>query len=133
MNTQVSSDPLSAFTKDVFQATIRELLDDSQLKVSITLKSLTSQSLNVETGVVTRVSDDDAINALRRLVSAQEVANSAGQLEIDDRVYLFDQADITKDDLQTVDRIVEGTEVLSVVEFSADPLGMVWQMIGRIV
>ncbi len=133
MNTQISSDPLSAFTKDTFLTTIRELLDDSQLLVSITLKSLTSQTLAVETGIVTRTSDTDVVNALRRPISAQEVANSAGQLEIDDRVYLFDQADITKTSLQTVDRIVEGTEVLSVIEFSADPLDMVWQMIGRIV
>lgn len=131
MNNVISSDPMNAFQKSSLQARIMGLIDDSQLLVEITLKSLTSQVVNIETGVVTRTADSDTVNALRRLVSADEVANSNGQLEPEDRVYMIDQEDLTKSVLQTVDRIVEGTDVLSVVQFSADPLGMVWQMIGR--
>ena len=131
MNT-ISSDPLNAFEKTVLQTTVRELIDDSQLLVSITLKSLTSQVVNVEAGSVARTSDADTVNALRRIVTAEEVAHSAGQLEPEDRVYMVDQADLTKSTLQTVDRITEGTDVLGVRSFSADPLGFVWQIIARI-
>jgi hypothetical protein len=133
MNSVITSDPLNNFQKEKIQQTIRDMIDDSELLVEITLKSLTSQTVNLGTGAVTRTSDDDTINALRRLVTAEEVKNAGGQLEPEDRVYWFDQADITKSYLQTVDRIVEGTDVLGVIMFAADPLGHTWQMIGRIV
>ena len=124
--------PLTSLQSERLQNTVRDLLDDSDLLVSITLKSLTSQAVNVETGVVTRTSTDDTVNALRRLVTAEEVKVAAGQLEPNDRVYLIDQADVTND-LQTVDRIVEGTEVLGVIKFAEDPLRWTWQIFARLV
>ena len=126
------SDPFTNFQSEDFLATVRDMVDDSELLTEITLKSLTSQSTDIETGKNTRTSDDDTVNALRRLVSAAEAEWSGGQLEPNDRVYLVDQADLTKDELQTVDRIVEGTDVLGVIRFSADPLKWMWMIIARI-
>jgi hypothetical protein len=127
----IRSDPLTTFQASELLATIQDVLDDSDLLTSITLKNLTSQTVDVETGVVTRTSTDDTVNALRRIVSAEEVAQAGGALELDDRVYIVEQADLTNDP-QTVDRIVEGTEVLSVFNVEADPLDQVWQIWARI-
>lgn len=127
----IRSDPLTTFQATEILATVQDLLDDSDILTEITLKNLTSQTVNVETGAVVRTSTDDTVNALRRIVSADEVAQAGGALELDDRVYIVEQADLTND-VQTVDRIVEGTEVLSVIKFEADPLNHVWQIWARI-
>ena len=127
----IRSDPLTTFQASELLATIQDVLDDSDLLTSITLKSLTSQTVNVETGGVVRTSTDDTVNALRRVVSAEEVAQAGGALELDDRIYIVEQADLTNT-MQTVDRIVEGTEVLGVIKFEADPLNQVWQIWARI-
>jgi|GEM_PF-6477548 len=127
------SDVLSGFEKEQVLATVRDVLDDTDVQVEITLKSLTSQSVDLETGAVTRTSDADTVNALRRVVMAPEVTANGTQLEPEDRVYLIDQADLTNTQLQTVDRIVEGTLVLGVIDFAADPFDMVWQIVARAV
>lgn len=127
------SDPFTNFQSQDFLATVRAMVDDGELNVEITLKSLTSQSTDIETGFNTRTSDDDTVNALRRLITAAEAEWSGGQLEPNDRVYMFDQADLTKDYLQTVDRIVEGTEVLSVIKITEDPLRWMWMVIARLI
>lgn len=125
------SDPLTTFQATELLATVKDILDDSDILTSITLKNLTSQTVDVETGAVVRTSTDDTVNALRRVVSAEEVAQAGGALELDDRVYIVEQAGLTNDP-QTVDRIVEGTEVLGVIKFEADPLNQVWQIWARI-
>ena len=127
----IRSDPLTTFQASELLATIQDVLDDSDILTSIKLKNLTSQTVNVETGAVVRTSTDDTVNALRRVVSAEEVAQAGGALELDDRVYIVEQAGLTNDP-QTVDRIVEGTEVLGVIKFEADPLNQVWQIWARI-
>ena len=127
----IRSDPMSTFEATELLSTWKDVLDDSDLLTSITLKSLTSQTVNVETGAVVRTSTDDTVNCIRRVVSAEEVAQAAGALELDDRVYIVEQADLTNT-MQTVDRIVEGTEVLGVIKFEADPLNHVWQIWARI-
>ena len=125
------ADPLNTFQVGRILEFTQDLLDDSDILTEITLKNLTSQTVNVETGAVVRTSTDDTVNALRRIVSADEVAQAGGALELDDRVYIVEQADLTND-VQTVDRIVEGTEVLGVIKFEADPLNHVWQIWARI-
>ena len=125
------SDPLTTFQATEILATIKDVLDDSDILTEITLKNLTSQTVNVETGAVVRTSTDDTVNAIRRIVSAEEVAQAGGALELDDRVYIVEQADLTNDP-QTVDRIVEGTEVLGVIKVESDPLNQVWQIWARI-
>ena len=127
----IRSDPLTTFQASELLSTIKDVLDDSDILTSITLKNLTSQTVNIETGAIVRTSTDDTVNAIRRIVSAEEVAQAGGALELDDRVYIVEQADLTNDP-QTVDRIVEGTEVLGVIKFEADPLNQVWQIWARI-
>ena len=125
------ADPLNAFQVSRLLEFTQDLLDDSDILTSITLKNLTSQTVDIETGGVVRTSTDDTVNALRRIVSAEEVAQAGGALELDDRVYIVEQADLTNT-IQTVDRIVEGTDVLGVIKFEADPLNHVWQIWARI-
>lgn len=127
----IRSDPLTTFQATELLATVKDILDDSDILTSITLKNLISQTVDVETGAVVRTSTDDTVNAIRRIVSAEEVAQAGGALELDDRVYIVEQADLTNDP-QTVDRIVEGTDVLGVIKFEADPLNQVWQIWARI-
>ena len=127
----IRSDPLTTFQATELLATVKDILDGTDILTLIKLKNLTSQTVNVETGAVVRTSTDDTVNALRRIVSAEEVAQAGGALELDDRVYIVEQADLTNDP-QTVDRIVEGTEVLGVINVEADPLNQVWQIWARI-
>lgn len=128
----IRSDPLTTFQGSELKATFADLTNDSDILTEITLKSLTSQAVNIETGDVVRTSTDDAVNATRRTVSGEEIARGGGQLEPNDRVYVVQQSDLTNE-IQTVDRIVEGTEVLGVIKFEADPLNWVWQIWARLV
>lgn len=72
----------------------RDVLDDPQLRSEITLRFDADASLDVETGLYTNT-DTVSVNALRREVSASEVAGSGGNLQMRDRVYLVDRADLT--------------------------------------
>ena len=121
---------LSASEKAVMLSSAQALFDDPEIRTSITLKGLTSTSLDWEVGTQTRVSTDDVVNALRRTVSAGEVTASGVTLQQGDRVYLIEQADISGE-LQAVDRIVDGSDVLSVVDWGSDPLGMFYMIAAR--
>lgn len=128
----IRSDPLTTFQASELKATWKDVTDDSDILTLVTLKSLTSQTVDVESGAVTRTSTPDTVNATRRVVSAEEVARAGSQLEPNDRVYIVQQDDLTNE-IQTVDRIVEGAEVLGVIKFEADPLNWVWQFWARLI
>ena len=124
------SDPLDPFEKGELLATGLDLIDAAEIRTSITLKSLTSQTVNLETGVVARTSTDDTLNALRRTVDVREAEQSRGKLQLGDRVYLIEQADLTGE-LQAVDRLVDGTDVFEVVRWEEDPLGSFYILTAR--
>lgn len=124
------ADLLTPFEKGEILASIQDVLDDAQLKVSLTYSRLSSLAYNVETGVVTRTAQADTVNAFRRFVTVQEVARSGGLLHVGDREYLIEVADLTLTPT-TQDRITEGTETLEVVSWQADPLGHFYQVQAR--
>lgn len=131
MSPPLASDPIGALGVAQLRADVRSMLDDDDLATEITLWSLTSSTVDLETGVVTRTSDDDTVSALRRTATVEETTLDGTQLEPEDRIYLVDQADLTKSDLQTVDRLKDDGDVLEVFEFAADPLGWVWLLYAR--
>ena len=124
------ADVLNAFEKADLLSTALDVLDDAELRTSIVLKSLASQTVDLEAGTVARSSLDDTVNALRRTVDVSEAERSGGKLEVGDRVYMIEQSDLSAD-LQTVDRIVDGTDVFEVVRFEADALGWFYSVTAR--
>ena len=124
------ADVLNEFEKAELLATGLDLLDDAQIRTSITLKSLSSQTVDLEAGTVARSTLDDPVNALRRTVEASEAEQSRGKLQVGDRVYLIEQSDLSAE-LQAVDRIVDGTDVFEVVRWEADPLGWFYSVVAR--
>ena len=128
---QPRSDFLNAFEKDEMLESVRDLIDDTDIRTSITLKSLTATSIDWEVGTQTRTSTDVTVNALRRVVTAGEVAASEGTLQIGDTVYLVEQADLTAGEIQDVDRIIDGTDVLSVINWESDLLDWSYLIMAR--
>ena len=124
------ADFLNAFEKAELLSTALDLLDDEQVRTSITLKSLSSQTVDLEAGTVARASIDDTVNAIRRTVDVSEAEQSRGKLQVGDRVYLIEQSDLTGE-LQAVDQIVDGTDVFEVVRWEADPLGWFYSVTAR--
>ena len=124
------ADVLNAFEKADLLSTALDVLDDAELRTSIVLKSLASQTVDLEAGTVARSSLDDTVNALRRTVDVSEADRSQGQLQVGDRVYLIEQSDLSGD-LQAVDRIVDGTDVFEVVRWEEDALGWFYSVTAR--
>ena len=124
------ADLLNAFEKAELLSTALDLLDDEQVRTSITLKSLSSQTVDLEAGTVARATIDDTVNAIRRTVDVSEAEQSRGKLQVGDRVYLIEQSDLTGG-LQAVDRIIDGTDVFEVVRWEADPLGWFYSVTAR--
>ena len=124
------ADVLNAFEKAELLATGLDLLDDEEVRTLITLKSLASQTVNLEAGTVARSTVEDTVNAIRRTVEASEAEASGGNLQVGDRVYLIEQNDLSAE-LQTVDRIADGEDVLEVVGWTADPLNWFYSVVAR--
>jgi len=127
---QPRSDFLNPFEKGEMLETVRDVLDDTDIRTSITLKSLKDTTHDWEAGTQGRMSTDYTVNALRRTITAGEVAASEGTLQIGDRVYTIEQEDITND-LQAVDRIIDGADVLSVIDWEADALDWLYLVTAR--
>lgn len=124
------ADVLNPFEADELLASARDLLDDAQTRTQITLSGTTSVSVDLEAGTYTPTDSDDTVNALRRTVDAREAEDSAGGLQIGDRIYLIDQADLTGE-LQTIDEVVDGTDRLSVIRWETDPLDWLYILTAR--
>ncbi|MEE8551468.1 MAG: hypothetical protein V3T08_09485 [Gemmatimonadota bacterium] len=124
------ADVLNPFLKAELLSTGLDLLDDAQIGTSIVLKSLSSQTVDLEAGTVARASIDDTVNALRRTVEVAEAEQSGGKLQVGDRVYLIEQSDLAGE-LQAVDQIVDGDDVFEVVRWEEDPLGWFYSVTAR--
>lgn len=124
-------DPVSAFEATDIAADLRALVEDAQLAVSITYKSLTSQTMNVETGIATRVEAEATMSALVHEVTVYEVERSGGRLQIGDRIYQIMAADLPATPLKTTDRIVEGSVTREVVRWQRDALGSSYLVTAR--
>lgn len=124
------ADFLNAFEKTTLLESAQDLLDDTDVRTAITLKGQTSTSVNLETGIVTPTVTSDAVNAIRRTIEAGEAEASRGRLQEGDRVYLVEQADLTAE-LQAIDRIVDGTDLLEVIRWTEDVLGWCYLIQAR--
>lgn len=124
------ADMLNVFEKAELLSTGLDLLDNEQVRTSITLKSLSSQTVDLEAGSVDRSSIDDTVNAIRRTVDVSEAERSGGTLQVGDRVYLIEQGDLTGE-IQAVDQIVDGNDVFEVVRWTADPLDWFYSVTAR--
>ena len=124
-------DPLGAFEKGELLATGLDLIDDAQIRTSITLRSLASQTVDLEAGTVDRATLDDTVNALRRDVDVAEADASRGSLQIGDRIYLIEQSDLSAEEFQTVDHIADGEDVFEVVRWESDPLNHFYSIVAR--
>lgn len=128
------SDALSAFERQELLGSLRDVLDDAQVRIQITYTALTSESYNAETGVQTRTETSDAnVNAIRRIVDVREAAESGGELEIGDRIYLVDKADLTPSAPKTTDRITDGADVLEVRRWKEDPFEIMLEVTARLI
>ena len=124
------ADVLNAFEKAELRSSVLDLVDDAEVSTSITLRSLASQTVDLEAGTVDRASLDDTVNALRRTVDVSEAEASQGTLQVGDRIYLIEQSDLSAD-LQTVDRIADGEDVFEVVRWEADTLDFFYSVVAR--
>ena len=122
-------DALSAFEKDEILATARDLLDDPQIRTSVTYRAMGAASYNVNTGVQARNDTSTSINAISRLVTAEEVARGGGTLQAGDRMYLVDAADISEPNKS--DEIDDGDQVWTVRQWKIDALGHFYHITAR--
>lgn len=113
------SDYLTPFEKTEMLAAATDLLDDSEVLTAITLKSFTSTTVDHEAGTYTPTETSNTVNALRRTVGAGEVGLT--DLQVGDRVYWIERGDLTTE-IQSVDTVVDGADVLDVVSWSSDVL-----------
>ena len=77
---------------EIIRADLRDILEDEQYSVKILYRRLVSQSVNLSTGVPTKVIVDTEIRAVTGSLSIREVANSGGLLQVGDVFFLFDPA-----------------------------------------
>jgi len=127
------ADPLTAFEKSELLASVRDIIDDEQVRVSITYAIptvLDGTNYVVATGLQARNPTTAIINAPRRVVSVTEAAASGGKLQIGDRLYVIDQADLSATPT-TNDRITESSVVYAVVRYTQDPLDMIYVVTAR--
>ena len=126
-----SGDVLSVYEKAAILACIREGIDDAQMKVAITYSLLTSTSLDFDTGALTRTETDLSLNALRRIMTEKEVSIAPEFLQVGDREYLLDFADFSGSIPSKNDQITDGTDVLGIIMWQADPLDLVYRVVAR--
>ena len=80
---------LPTFQKNNVEATLRQLIEDTDIAVTITYLRLQSQTMDVEAGLPTRTEDSDSLSALFHDVTVDEVERSGGKLQMGDRIYQF--------------------------------------------
>ena len=122
-------DALSAFEKDEILATARDLIDDPEVRTSVTYRAMGTASYDVDAGVQARDDPSTSINAVSRLVTAEEVARGGGTLQTGDRIYLVDAADISEP--KKSDEIDDGGQVWTVRRWKIDPLGHFYHITAR--
>lgn len=122
-------DALTRIEKDELAASIRDVIDDAHVRVSVSYVGASAVSVNIETGVVTRTESTDAVNAVRGQISQAEIDRSGGKLMQGDRRYLIDQADLTAAPTQ-IDRITDG-QTYEVIGWDEDPLGVYYVFTAR--
>lgn len=123
---------LDAFEKTELLSTLRDVVDDPEVRAQIDYVSMTGQAtVDLEAGTQTRAEATDSdVNAIRGFVGTDQVDRSGGRLEIGDRIYLIDQADLTNEPT-TNDRIVDGSVTLEVVAWRSDPLELAYLITAR--
>lgn len=125
-----SIDPLTPFEKSTLQADARAILDDAQVKVEVTLTGLSSVDYDADTGTHSRTTPTaETVNAVRKIVGPREAAGSA-VLEVGDRIYLVDQADVTAS-VDSYMRVTDGSDKLEIQAVDEDVLGMLYRIQAR--
>ena len=127
------ADALTAFEKSELLSSVRDILDDEQVRVSITYAIptvLDGTNYVIATGLQARNETSATINAARRVVSVAEAVESGGKLQVGDRLYVIDQADLSLTPT-TNDRITESSIVYEVIRWQEDPLDMLYIVTAR--
>lgn len=127
-------DVLTNFEVGQIQADTQALIDDTDVSVSVTYKSFDSETFDAETGNQTTTTTDTSTTALRAYLSAEKMDRLSGQVselnvEVGDRVYLIDSADIGEP--STEDTITEGSTTLEVTGWRSDVLGQFYWIGAR--
>lgn len=124
------ADLLDPFQLGELTASIQDMIDDPQASVSITYREFVASTLNVQSGIHTPSMNNVSTTAFAKDVTIEEVNRSGGTLQVGDRRYLVDQADLSRDP-KTQDRIVEGTTIRKVVEWKANLLRQFYEITAR--
>lgn len=128
-------DVLTAFETSQIQADTRALLDDSHVNVEVTYTSFSSATFDAEAGTTSTTATTSTVNALRGVVTAEKmnrlsgVVDVQGTVEVGDRMYLIDQADISEP--STEGTVTEGSVTREVVGWSAGVLNDVYLVTAR--
>lgn len=123
-------DVLPTFQKNNVEATLRQLIEDTDIAVTITYLRLQSQTMDVEAGLPTRTEDSDSLSALFHDVTVDEVERSGGKLQMGDRIYQFMVDDITLVPT-TSDRITQGSVTREVVDWEKDTFALSYLITAR--
>jgi len=123
---------LDNFLKEELRSSLRDIIDDSEMKVEITFKNLTASAFDTDTGVTTRTETSDTVNAIARTVSERDIDDYPGQYQEGDRIYLIDQADLTNAPT-TQDRVTEGSVTREVVRVADEPLDFIYEVLARLI
>ncbi len=124
-------DPFSNFQKEKVREVFRDILTDPEIRVTITYSILTATpTYTIATGLSVRTTTDKTFTCARRVVSVSEAAESGGKLQVGDRQFVIDQADLTAQPT-TNDRITEATIVYEVIRWTEDPMDLLYVVTAR--
>jgi hypothetical protein len=112
---------LSPFELGAVKDTVRDLLEDEQLSVSLRWVNPVSYAYDVESGVQTPTEDVKHTRAVRRTVTEKEVDVSRGRLQVGDIVYLVELSELPRKP-NMGDKVEDGDDTVEVIEWRKDPI-----------
>lgn len=122
---------LTTFEATEIASDVADLMDDTDLTVSITYRDYQSSTRTLTTGVYTPTYTDYAIRCLQDALSAREVKAGEGLYEHGDLRFTFAQSDVSGVTPTREDQIVLGSETYEVVWWREDPISSMWEVVAR--
>lgn len=127
---RLTTDFVSAGELTEIQAVVGEVMDDVQVRTSVTYRDYTGATHTPRTGAYTPAYTDTTCGAIRSDLGAREIAVSGGLYEQGDVTFLLAQADVAVTPTRE-DRVVCDSLTYEVIDWRKDPLGLTWRLIAR--
>lgn len=113
-------------------ADLSSLIGDADVSpTTITVSTPTgAPTVDYAAGTYTRTTDDDSVSVLRCEVNLEDVAASAGGLQVGDIRYHVLASSLSSTP-STESVVVDGSDRRKVIHVSTDPLGLLWTLTAR--